>query len=254
MRPTKTASDSPFALSRGNATVLVRALVEGHTVVSGVLTRHLEAAMLAARDTTLADEGFVVLGISFGGEAGLLAGVHFPELVHGLVTCTGGAPIVSGSVPNGDDAAWTLAGKAVPPRTVVPIEKLAGPAHLFGAGEDGIANTAQRVEGLLQRARTRSQGHRGKDLPGRRTRRRLRDTQRAPDRLRHVPRRIRARRDDRFERAGRGCGVAARPAVPPNAACLAPCEIRLAFLDERGQALLRVLAREQIAEMLRFTP
>jgi dienelactone hydrolase len=96
----KRSTPTPFALSRGPATVLVRALVNGKAVAGGTLARRAEAVGLTATDTTVAKEGFVgtyyvlsaaqpqpavlQLGGSLGGHselpAGLLASHGYPSL------------------------------------------------------------------------------------------------------------------------------------------------------------------------------
>jgi dienelactone hydrolase len=233
MRPTQpSAAPTPFAFSRSEMSVLIRAQVEGHTVASGVLVRRIQAPDLTARDTTVAAEGFagtyytlpagppapavlalggsagghggggaalfashgyptlslgyfkepglpqelrripleyfatalrwlasqpgvdpqrlVVLGVSRGGEAALLVGVHFPDLVHGVIECTGSA-YVNGSVPEGD-AAWTLGGQPVP-YGPIPVERIAGPVLAFFGGKDGVGNPTPSERELVTRAR-----------------------------------------------------------------------------------------------------
>ena len=96
----KRSTATPFSISRGPTTVLVRALRNGTPVASGTLSRRGEAAGLTATDTTLATEGFVgtyyalpatqpqpavlQLGGSLGGHgelpAALLASHGYPSL------------------------------------------------------------------------------------------------------------------------------------------------------------------------------
>jgi dienelactone hydrolase len=240
MQPTKkSARPTPFAFSRGEMPVLIRAQAGGHTVASGVLVRRTQAPDLSATDITVAAEGLagtyyalpagppatailalggsggghsggaifashgyptlslgyfkepglrqglrripleyfetalrwlasqpgvdpqrlVVLGVSRGGEAALLVGATFPDLVHGVVECTGSAN-VNGSVPEGD-AAWTLAGKPVP-YGPIPTERIAGPVIAFGGGKDGFGDSAQSVRDIVARARA----HGRKDVVG----------------------------------------------------------------------------------------
>jgi dienelactone hydrolase len=241
MRPTKpSATPPPFAFSRGEMSVLIRAQAEGHTVASGVFVRRIQAPDLTAMDTTVAAEGFagtyytrpagqpapailalggsagghggggavfashgyptlslgyfkehglpqelsripleyfatalhwlasrpgvdpqrlVVLGVSRGGEAALLVGATFPDLVHGAISCTGSAD-VQGSFPPGD-AAWTLAGKPVADGPI-PVERIAGPVLAFGGGQDGVGNSAVSVREIVDRARA----HGRRDIVG----------------------------------------------------------------------------------------
>jgi dienelactone hydrolase len=52
------STPTTFALSRGPATILVRALANGKSLASGTFSRHGEAAGLTATETTLATQGF----------------------------------------------------------------------------------------------------------------------------------------------------------------------------------------------------
>jgi dienelactone hydrolase len=237
MRPTKKSNadtHAAFAFTRPEMPVLIRALVGGRTVASGVFVRVRQSADLTARDTTLATEGFVgtyyvrpaappgpavlqlggsagghgpypaallashgyralslgyfnepglpqelrrfpleyfrsalqwlaaqpgidprqlvVFGASYGGQAALLSGAYFPELVHGVITCSGGAS-AGASVPDQSDAAWSLGGKPVPARSAIPVERIAGPVLAFGGGKDAIADSAEAVREIVSRAR-----------------------------------------------------------------------------------------------------
>jgi dienelactone hydrolase len=109
----------------------------------------------------------VVSGLSRGSEAALLLGVHFPQLVHGVI----------GSVPN--DAAlcglpcsrgpvWTIGGKPLPytsqfdqpyptdtPGAVIPVEAVKGPILLDCGGADQVWTSCaftHAIEARLDRA------------------------------------------------------------------------------------------------------
>ncbi len=60
-----------------------------------------------------------VMGASTGSEAALLLGVHYPNLVHGVVALSS------------DDAAectiWTFGGQSVPCTGLIPVAKVQGP-------------------------------------------------------------------------------------------------------------------------------
>jgi dienelactone hydrolase len=102
----------------------------------------------------------VVLGISRGAEAALLLGATFPNLVHGVVSCTGSSEVL-GAFP-GPGAAWTLRGKPVPPGPLM-VEKVGGPVLAFGGGKDAIGPSAQAVRAIVSRARS----HGRRDVVGR---------------------------------------------------------------------------------------
>jgi dienelactone hydrolase len=93
----------------------------------------------------------VVVGISRGAEAALLLGAAFPNLVHGVISCTGSSEVLP-AFP-GPGAAWTLRGKPVPPGPLM-VEKVVGPVLAFGAGKDAIWPSAQAVRAILSRARS----------------------------------------------------------------------------------------------------
>ena len=92
----------------------------------------------------------VVDGVSRGGEAALLIGATFPELVHGVVACTPSS-WVNGSFPSGG-AAWTVAGKPVPEEPIA-VERIGGPVLATGGGRDAIWPSAAEVQQLVDRAR-----------------------------------------------------------------------------------------------------
>jgi dienelactone hydrolase len=92
----------------------------------------------------------VVAGISRGGEAALLLGTVYPELLHGVVSYVGSSLVwgtrytVQG--PNDpQEPSWTLDGKPVPfatgfddAKAVIPVEKIAGPIFVVGAVMDSL--------------------------------------------------------------------------------------------------------------------
>jgi dienelactone hydrolase len=77
----------------------------------------------------------VVMGGSRGGEAALIIGSIFPQLVHGVIG------LVPSSVVNGaflgPDPAWTFAGAPLP-FVAIPVERINGPVFVVGAGQDNI--------------------------------------------------------------------------------------------------------------------
>jgi dienelactone hydrolase len=94
----------------------------------------------------------ITWGISRGSEAALLLGVHFSQLVHGVIA---GVPDshVDGSYPAGHGPAWTLHGKAVPaatsadftvptpvdvPASIIAVEKIKGPVMTICGGQDKV--------------------------------------------------------------------------------------------------------------------
>jgi dienelactone hydrolase len=101
----------------------------------------------------------VILGVSRGGEAGLLIAATYPDLVRGVVSCTGSADVLAANPGPGD--AWTLGGQAIP-LGPIPVEKIAGPVVAFGAGADAVGPSASAVEEIVNRARA----HGRRDIVG----------------------------------------------------------------------------------------
>jgi dienelactone hydrolase len=92
----------------------------------------------------------VVAGISRGGEAALLLGATYPDLVHGVVACTPSADVLPST--RGIGFAWTLRGKPVP-LGPIPVEAIGGAAWVTGGGKDEISDSAQAVRDILSRAK-----------------------------------------------------------------------------------------------------
>jgi dienelactone hydrolase len=87
-----------------------------------------------------------VAGVSYGSEAALLLGVHYPGLVHGVaalvpsnrVTCG-----ILGAERSGPclGSPWTVGGKPLPyagPRSVIRVERIAAPLFLDCSGRDEV--------------------------------------------------------------------------------------------------------------------
>jgi len=92
----------------------------------------------------------VVAGISRGGEAALLLGATYPDLVHGVIACTPSADVLPS--PRGSRSAWTLDGKPIP-LGPLPVESISAPTWVTGGGRDEIVDSAQAVHDILARAK-----------------------------------------------------------------------------------------------------
>jgi len=93
----------------------------------------------------------VVLGTSRGGEASLLIGSAFPDLVHGVVAVVPSEQVYPG-FPDTSSPAWTLGGKPVPVGPI-PVEKIAGPVLALGGAKDEVWDSSGAVERIVDRAR-----------------------------------------------------------------------------------------------------
>ena len=91
-----------------------------------------------------------VIGTSRGGEAALLLGVHYPALVHGVVSLVGSDYVVCGIARLGATGcigpSWTIDGKPLPyigtgvpnPAARIPVARIHGPVLLSCADEDQV--------------------------------------------------------------------------------------------------------------------
>jgi dienelactone hydrolase len=93
----------------------------------------------------------LVYGASRGGEAALLIGATYPDLVHGVIACTPSAD-VNGAYP-GPGYAWTFGGQPIPYAEPIPVWRIAGPVLAFGGGKDLIWRSGFYVTEIAQRAR-----------------------------------------------------------------------------------------------------
>ena len=87
----------------------------------------------------------IVLGLSLGGEAALLLGATYPELVHGVVACTTNAQVTR--------PIWTVGGQPIP-YGPIPVERIAGPVLVTGGGKDAALPSAIFTQWIVERART----------------------------------------------------------------------------------------------------
>ena len=95
----------------------------------------------------------VVLGVSRGGEAALLLGLTYPDLVHGVIACTSSADVLGANdYPARGGDAWTLDGRAIP-QGPIPVERVAGPIMATGGGKDAVWPTAAAVRQIVERGR-----------------------------------------------------------------------------------------------------
>ncbi len=127
----------------------------------------VKAVKLLAAQPGVDPNKLLVLGVSRGSEAALLLGVHFPDLVHGVIA---GSPSVVAfpSYPPDGQAAWTLAGRPVPyasdadfgsgdpnpvdaPDAVIPVEQIKGPIMTVCGGLDATWRSCRYSDGITAR-------------------------------------------------------------------------------------------------------
>jgi dienelactone hydrolase len=93
----------------------------------------------------------IVAGASRGGEAALLLGTVYTDLVHGVLACTTTASVLGAYPVPG--TAWTFGGKPVPPGSPIAVERINGPVLVTGGGQDAVIGSARAVEEIVLRAR-----------------------------------------------------------------------------------------------------
>jgi dienelactone hydrolase len=110
------------------------------------------------------DPGHVLtLGISFGSEAALLVGAHYPGLVHGVVAAVPSG-VTTSPCPHCDYPVWTLHGQALPfttqfnipdpagaPAAVIPVERIDGPVFLVCGGADKTWDSCGYARAIMTR-------------------------------------------------------------------------------------------------------
>jgi dienelactone hydrolase len=113
-----------------------------------------------------------LLGASYGSEAALLLGVHYPGLVHGVaalvpssvVTCGIIGADRAGSVSRCLGSPWRLAGRPLPhtavlnnprpwdaPRAVIPVERIQAPVFLACGGHDQVWSSCPYARAIVAR-------------------------------------------------------------------------------------------------------
>jgi dienelactone hydrolase len=88
----------------------------------------------------------VVMGTSRGGEASLILGSIYPQLVHGVIA------LVPSSVVNSTSAHpdWTVGGRDLP-FTEIPVERINGPVLAVGGGQDQVWPSSIYVDNIARR-------------------------------------------------------------------------------------------------------
>lgn len=133
----------------------------------GIPLEYFRAGILALRNALPSPEiPVLTLGASRGSEAALLAGIHFGDLVDGVVAAVPGNVVLCGWPPAGP--AWLLAGRPLPfvkrfgpesaePEAIIPVERVQGPILLLSAGADTVWPSEAMAEAMG--ARLDSRGH-----------------------------------------------------------------------------------------------
>jgi pimeloyl-ACP methyl ester carboxylesterase len=94
------------------------------------------------------------MGTSMGGEAALILGAVYPDVVDSVVGLVPSANVDS----SGSDPSWTLNGKALS-FTRIPVERIRGHVFVVGGGDDRIWPSAGYVREIAKRLRAHGHGH-----------------------------------------------------------------------------------------------
>jgi dienelactone hydrolase len=110
----------------------------------------------------------LVAGESRGGEAALLLGAHFPQLVNGVVAGVPSSVVNPAPPPDNGKPAWTVRGRPLPtvspsefgqpnpqgtPQAVIPVERIGGPILLACGGQDLTWPSCGYVDAITARLR-----------------------------------------------------------------------------------------------------
>ena len=119
----------------------------------------------------------LILGGSRGSEAALLAGVHFGDLVDGVVVTVPGNVVLCGWPPGGP--AWLMEGQPLPyvsrfgpdcgnPEAIIAVERIPGPILLISAGADEVWPSGAMARAISARLDSKGhlQGHKLLEYPG----------------------------------------------------------------------------------------
>jgi dienelactone hydrolase len=125
-----------------------------HTIPLEYFTRALK--LLRAQPGVDPDH-VLVAGESRGGEAALLLGAHFPQLVNGVIA---GVPssVVNPGWPDTSKPAWTLRGHPLTAspgtaQAVIPVERIRGPVLLTCGEQDVVWPSCASVDAITVRLR-----------------------------------------------------------------------------------------------------
>lgn len=112
-----------------------------------------------------------VLSASYGTEAALLLGVHYPKLVHGVVALTPSGVVTCGIAGAHRDegclgSPWSLHDKPLPytklfnnpapfdvPKAVIPVERIKAPVFLSCGGLDQVWSSCPYARAIVKRRR-----------------------------------------------------------------------------------------------------
>lgn len=111
-----------------------------------------------------------VLGVSYGSEAALLLGIHYPNLVHSIAALVPSSVVTCGIAGAGRGSfnclgsPWTLSGKPLPhtsvlnepqprdqPRAVIPVERIRSPIFLACGGRDQMWSSCSYARAIVAR-------------------------------------------------------------------------------------------------------
>lgn len=123
------------------------------------------AAALLARQPGVDPRHVLAWGVSRGGEAALLLGVHYPQLIRGVIATSTSDHVYAG-LPDTHAPAWTLHGRPLPfgspsdfsipgapssPASVILVERIAGPVITVCGAADVLIPSCPFAEAIAHR-------------------------------------------------------------------------------------------------------
>ena len=131
--------------------------------LAGIPLEYFRKALEILRTQPGVDPGHVsVLGASYGGEAALLLGATYPDLVNGVVAVAPNS-YVSPDFAGSNRAAWSLNGKDLPrgpfgvaaadvdPRALIPVNRIRGPILMACGPLDTEWNACRNIDDAVAR-------------------------------------------------------------------------------------------------------
>ena len=123
------------------------------------------AATLLAQQPGVDPRYLLAWGVSRGGEAALLLGAHYPQLVHGVIA-TSTSDHLNGGLPDQNVPAWTWRGRPLPfagpsdfetpgapgtPASVIPVERIDGPVMTVCGAADTLLQSCPFADAIARR-------------------------------------------------------------------------------------------------------
>lgn len=134
-----------------------------HTLSDIPLAYFVKAVRWLRRQPGVDTAHVLALGVSFGSEAALLLGAHYPGLVNGVIA-SDPSDVATSPCPTCSFPAWTLGGRPLPyttlfdvptppgdPAAVIPVQQIKGPVFLVCGGADRTWTSCEYAGAIMAR-------------------------------------------------------------------------------------------------------